>query len=564
VNVAGTYVGTNGKGLSPEYALASGYAEFLERLQNQALYWRVFISPEAQKKHGFLHDPSEKKYPTKDLPELPKDFMKAHLQTYGKSLYEFWEENKSTMDKRSEERVFVPFYNLRDDKLDYVDIDFFQMAYGSNGMCAGNTPEEAMSQGLSEILERYAIRRIYLEGVTPPTMPDEYIAENAPEQYAIMKDMEQSGNLKIIVKDCSMGQGMPVIAVIVIFNDTNTYTVVFGGEPIWQIALERCLTESLQGRILRQYRPSRPLRFLPDGVGELNLKDYREIFLTGEGQYPDTLFYTESTYPFEPYSDRNIRSQGDKVKYILGVLKALDYNIYMRDVSYLGFNAYWLIIPGMSEVGDSMTIREQLELVENFDHPPIQKVSNLDKLPDEELRQLADHMEKFMALAVRHTSISLSDYLGMPCSEHSPWNTITLNEVLTCIYYKLGDFKKAHERISLYMEGSQREGKGYTTYHAVVKQFLALMCLYPNDFQKIASILVPLNGEQLAVMVLNDFADKDGIFKFIPLPNMWNCETCSVVEHCNYQTIEEIHLALKDKMRENPLDQMRVKELLNQ
>ena len=52
-------VGTNGKGTTKAYALASGYAEFMERLENDSLgsgnYYPVYKS-----ECGFYHFPDEK------------------------------------------------------------------------------------------------------------------------------------------------------------------------------------------------------------------------------------------------------------------------------------------------------------------------------------------------------------------------------------------------------------------------------------------------------------------------------------------------------------------------
>lgn len=45
VNIEGTRVGTNGKGVTKEFALASGYGEFMERLQ-QGLIWRNKVQTE--------------------------------------------------------------------------------------------------------------------------------------------------------------------------------------------------------------------------------------------------------------------------------------------------------------------------------------------------------------------------------------------------------------------------------------------------------------------------------------------------------------------------------------
>ena len=49
--IEGLGLGSNGKGVSPEYALASGYAELMERLQTRLLYDdMLMLPPSATKK----------------------------------------------------------------------------------------------------------------------------------------------------------------------------------------------------------------------------------------------------------------------------------------------------------------------------------------------------------------------------------------------------------------------------------------------------------------------------------------------------------------------------------
>ena len=43
VSIAGTSLGTNGKGTSDDYAMASGYAELMERVQNKAIGKRAHV-----------------------------------------------------------------------------------------------------------------------------------------------------------------------------------------------------------------------------------------------------------------------------------------------------------------------------------------------------------------------------------------------------------------------------------------------------------------------------------------------------------------------------------------
>ncbi|MGE5632176.1 MAG: hypothetical protein ACM3TR_13920, partial [Caulobacteraceae bacterium] len=58
-NIPGTGLGTNGKGATREYAQASAYAEFMERLQNDYLSLGDY-DEDTWKYRGFYYTPDEK------------------------------------------------------------------------------------------------------------------------------------------------------------------------------------------------------------------------------------------------------------------------------------------------------------------------------------------------------------------------------------------------------------------------------------------------------------------------------------------------------------------------
>ena len=53
-------------------------------------------------------------------------------------------------------------------------------------MCAGNTKEEALVQGLAEIIERYVMKKIMIEKPALPDVPDDYI-HKYPRIYELLK-----------------------------------------------------------------------------------------------------------------------------------------------------------------------------------------------------------------------------------------------------------------------------------------------------------------------------------------------------------------------------------------
>ena len=54
---------------------------------------------------------------------------------------------------------------MKNKDIEYIPDRLFSYLFDTNGMCAGNSKEEALIEGLSEILERYVGMRIFEERV---------------------------------------------------------------------------------------------------------------------------------------------------------------------------------------------------------------------------------------------------------------------------------------------------------------------------------------------------------------------------------------------------------------
>lgn len=138
--------------------------------------------------------------------------------------------------------------------------------YVSNGMSAGNTANEARVQGLSEVFERYIKNRIIAEAISLPAIPDD-VMQRYPEVIEAIARLEAEG-FPIFAYDASLGGKYPVICVV-LFNPTNgTCFASFGAHPDFGVALERTVTELLQGRSLKDLDVFTPPTFDDEEVAE--------------------------------------------------------------------------------------------------------------------------------------------------------------------------------------------------------------------------------------------------------------------------------------------------------
>ena len=99
-----------------------------------------------------------------------------------------------------------------------------------------------------EVIDEEGVEKIFEERLSLPTIPSSYYY-NFPVLSKLIKYIENNG-YKITIKDASCGQKIP--SVCTIFEDIkfpdNKISLSFGAHPNLQIAIERTLTEFLQGK----------------------------------------------------------------------------------------------------------------------------------------------------------------------------------------------------------------------------------------------------------------------------------------------------------------------------
>jgi len=557
VQLKGTNIGTNGKGLDEEYTLASAYAEFMERLQNQLLFPRLEINPIDQAKYGFRIDPKERRIKLKQTTTISNAFKNAKPFYDDVTLYDFWEEFRTTSSVDNE-IVLLPYYNLNDNLIEYLPYSFMSYFYRSNGMCAGNTPEEALVQGLSEIFERYTLNKIYFEEITPPTITKQYLFKNAHREYQLINAIESSGQYKIIVKDCSLGKNIPVIGIVFIDLTNNLCSVKFGSDPDQKIAIERCLTELLQGASLTQINKLEEIRLDPFDIN-INPDNFRTIMTVGKGRFPNSFFGDNSHYAFKEFANKKFKNMQEKLYYSISLVKSLGFNdIFIRDVSIMKFPSYHVIVPGLSE---AFKMTENAKTV--FSNPisivkMLKDINNMDKT---DLKKLSFNMENFRMAHEQTINFLLTDYFTIPIKNNKEWDKITLEFLLTIIFYKIGNYKKAHRNISIFINLiKERFNNVNLEYYYCVKEFLSL-CMQDFKSDNIRNILKGIYGEEVVNAVLDDFSDTSKLFKNIPLPNCWDCQSCQLFGTCQYESLRDLYLIVKKNSNLNPIDQMKLKEI---
>ncbi|MEG6520678.1 YcaO-like family protein [Desulfotomaculum sp. 1211_IL3151] len=562
VTIAGTSMGTNGKGTDPAYAMASAYAELMERMQNHMLYLGG-LSDEAIAHADFLVTPDERYCSYEEIAAMDNVLLKHVISmTMGQSP-EINSRHRLACIKswtlfnppgHSHSAITVPFYSYVKRKPQYLVYDMYSSIYGSNGMCAGNTPEEALVQGLSEIFERYVNKKLITERITPPTIPDRYLM-NDPGLYKIIQGIQQSGRYKVVVKDCSLGKKYPVVGTIIIDTSKGTFGLKLGVHPSFRIALERTMTEAFQGQSIESFSQSCSL-----GYGD-DFLDHRDnavnIAKVGAGQYPAALLLDKFSYEFTPFMAEPVQPNKAMLQGMVQLLVNQGYDLLVRDVSFLGFPSYQIIVPGFSEMYPVDLLRTK----ELKTYTALSKtVCNLNQASNEELERIVRYI-RFKRYSLLENQVHM--ILGRPLVKALPGGSSAVDFLMAVCLCKLGRWDEACRVFrSMALIHDAAEGDQYCYYNCLADYAKAKSA--GLDRAETQAILQQLYPTEIAQRVCRQLNQPEQVFdRIYPKFSCWDCDNCQALKYCCYQETEKIYKAIKERYAANPLKQERLAEILH-
>lgn len=224
------YVGTNGKGVTPDYTMASALGEFMERLQSGALLGHLY---------QFGGSQCNKLNINTALRSF-KIFFKKVCEEYSES------DLKKILELSTTNSKLLEFINLRTNEAYVITDRLVNILCGTNGISAGNTFEEAFVQGMSEVFERYVMQYIYKEEYSDTFKVFEESAYNSLKSYSLIKAIKER-RYHVNVIDCSLNGKLPVVGVLLLDPSMSKYYFKLGSDANMDIALQRCITEIFQG-----------------------------------------------------------------------------------------------------------------------------------------------------------------------------------------------------------------------------------------------------------------------------------------------------------------------------
>ena len=542
-------IGTNGKGMTAEYSLASAYAELMERIENRMLIYATKYASKTfrqqNKELNVQHFPelSFRYFPDETFREITTDELWLYCQKllpnvakYGKNLIEGVTKYKM---------YFADFFNTTTGEVEHLPYHLLRLAASSTGLCAGNIPEEAILQGLNEIFERFVLQQIYLQRLTPPTIPFEVF--EGTEIANRLHRLQAEKGWSIEVKDCSLGKEFPVLGLLLIDRVNNRYAFRLGADLSPIIALQRCFTEAFQGADASE-RYLQPI--ILDNDWDMSA-EHNQSVVNGMGRFPRELFSTRYSWKFEGFMLKEQCSHKRDLLYIMQWLKANGYTLYIRDNSFLGFPAYHLFIPRLSEI-DAKLYNVITDLKVNND-------GFFNVKPEYRLQRLSK--DEVCSLLEKYKYTTSSEVSLFPYNSHS-FNQFNRLLLLALLSYSYGKDKNAYIYMKQFLDEKASIGNKQDVYYYCIRDMFYAKSVNKED-EEILAMLSTIYTDSLVKEVLADMKDRNHVLKNFPIPSCFQCDRCNIRNNCSYPVIVSLENKIQKAQIEHCINQANMNDLFN-
>lgn len=510
-------IGTNGKGMSYEYAQASAYAELMERLQNKALF-RDNLKYATKYYLNSVRNSSWEKlleknnavldflyYPDEILMSITNEDLNTDV------IPQYFPRYKGKMEFRNPEHniIFAPFLNCITEKKEMVPISLIRAICGTTGLCAGNGRYEAIIQGLNEICERYVLQKLFTGN---PSLPEIDIEEF--KGFEIYNKLIHLKTLyAVCVKDCSLGLGFPVIGLLLIDKKNRSYTFRLGADYNIITAIERCYTETFQGE-----NATKHIFKTFDIKNESDFSQYIKCKRNGTGRFPHCVLKKSSEHHKFPHHD--FSRYEEEFDYYKNFIQSIGCKLYIKDNSFLGFSAYTIYVAGLSEI--------DLELI------PAASIFESKDTQFSEIPYSFDIMahlgENEIGQTIKACGNSLYTYL-------QKWNTSPMARRYTLplkmiLYTIQKDYTNAYDCSAQFVKYLEKTGISIPDASKCIDDMLWSLSRGKN-----IDALKVFYDKDLINKVTNQIVNATQLLSSMQLPTCFNCEKCPIVKSCKMMDI---------------------------
>ena len=530
ITVKGTTFGTNGKGITREFARASGYGELMERLQLGYL-----ASGDTQKDGVYnVNDSQNEQVNAAELLRRNRSWYEALAEGLRWATGEEMPAEQILMQYAGKDGMVTatPFYNLITGTKEYIPTALRKAVYTTNGCAAGNSAEEALVQAISEIVERHHRLQLMSEAVTPPDVPEEKL-KSCPIAYKIISYLREQG-FRVLVKDCSLGTGFPVLCVTIIDPETGRYHTHLGAFPVFEIALERTLTETFQGRNIRNIADHE--NFLSDAAQARDLRNLSIELVKGKGEKLPNLFVGTPSYPFREDIGLKGGSNRELLHACVDYFRQRGLDILVRDSSCLGFHTYQILVPGYSEI-----YRHRLSPKHNdrrYQSYATRVLRNPSGASLDDIMGLYMHMKQTAGIHEQVTQVhSFRSNANLPVELNLREDGYYMAAAMAFVSYTMGRFADTVSRVERMIPNAPKEKVDYLI---CVKRYLSLK-LNRVEEGKIRELLAMFHREDTVKKLLDCLKSGKNPMEEFTLHCDGTCRAdCPLGSICCKQRVDEL------------------------
>ena len=473
---------TNGKGATRKACLASALGEYFERLSCNYFFADFYLG-ENFSKGEFVHYPDERWFEV-ESDEMPEGLLDVGLWDYYDPEGMIKPHQLYDVNSGAGERGIcaVPYERQRDSELCWFPINVIGNIYVSNGMSAGNTQYEARVQGLSEVFERYVKNKIIAEGLCLPEVPQAVI-NRFPKIAEAIAELEGHG-YHLRIADASLGGKYPVMSVTLINPRNGSVFASFGAHPSFEVALERTVTELLQGRGLDQLDGFQPPSFdLAEVADHHNLETH---FIDSSGLIAYDFLKNKADYEFYDWDyDANTH---DEFSYLSKIIHDMGNDIYISDYEHLNVYACRIIVPGMSDIypvddlvwnnnNEGALFREEILSLKNLDETKWLDILNrLEEGGYNDLQRVCE-------------------FIGIAADAGTAWASLRIGELKAMLCLAMQDTEQSLEWVDWCLQTEQLDDARSRVY-ACIQVLLEIKDDDERNFEDYAESLTLMFGKE--------------------------------------------------------------------
>ncbi|MBL7003288.1 MAG: OsmC domain/YcaO domain-containing protein [Gammaproteobacteria bacterium] len=445
---------TNGKGASKQSALCSALGEFIERASCNFFYNDQFFGEDIANS-DFVHYPNEKWFKLTPDDKLPSGLMDDYCLSIFDPDNELKGSNLIDTNSGNTKRGIcaLPYVRQSDQQIVYIPSNLLENLFLSNGMSAGNNIFEAKVQCLSEIFERAVKKQIIEEEIVLPDVP-QHVLEKYEHILEGINGLEAQG-FPVVVKDASLGGQFPVMCVTLMNPRTGGVFASFGAHPSFEVALERSLTELLQGRSFEGLNDVPPPTFKSEAVSEPN--NFVEHFIDSTGVISWRFFSEKHDYEFCEWDFSGTNEAENDT--LMGILDDLGKEVYIATFDDFGASSCRIIVPGYSEI---YPVEDLVWDNTNKAIPFRADILNIHSLNDNQLTDLVERLEE----SEEDNYTDIRTFIGIEFDENSVWGQLTILELKILIYLALQNHEEAADLVEDFLQYNDNTKQRVLFYQA--------------------------------------------------------------------------------------------------